>query len=115
MRDIGWAVSVFAPSIWLLSLLNVVGVSPFSLQQILLPEVYIPLSYTLLAFVYLWSLIGLFYYRESLFVSLLLMAITPIVVLIHSIGALYGIASPATGFTVTQKVSRATETEAQQR
>jgi hypothetical protein len=106
LRDVGWAVSVFAPVVWLLSLLFVLGVSPFGLQQVLLPEVYLPLSYTLLGFVYLWSFVGLHYYDEPPVTSALLVLFTPVVVLVHSIGALYGLASPANGFTVTEKVTR---------
>lgn len=104
LRDIGWSVSVFAPAVWALSLLSVLGVSPYSLQQVLLPAVYLPLSFTLLGFVYLWSLVGLYYYRPPVHIAALLVALTPFVVLVHSIGALYGLVVPAKRFSVTRKI-----------
>lgn len=105
IRDIGWAVSVFAPVVWFLSLFAVAGVVDVPTQQVLLPQVYYPLSYTLLGFVYLWSVLGLYYYRAHPLVWALLLALTPLVVLVHSIGALWGFVAPADGFTVTEKVS----------
>ncbi|ESP87417.1 glycosyltransferase [Candidatus Halobonum tyrrellensis] len=106
VRDVGWVVSVFAPALWALSTLSLLGVLPVGVRQVLLPEVYIPLSFVLLGFVYLWSLVGLYAYRESVGVgaACLLVALTPLVVIVHSVGALYGFVDPATGFDVTEKV-----------
>lgn len=104
IRDTGWAVSAFAPVIWLLSLIQYAGVLPFSMKVVLLPEVYFPLAFTLLGFVYLWSLIGFVHCRERPIIAVLLVLFTPFVVMVHSLGALYGRVWPTKKFAVTEKV-----------
>lgn len=46
------------------SALTYVGVETVPLTVLVLPEVYIALALVLLAHVYLWSVLGLLYYRE---------------------------------------------------
>jgi|GEM_PF-494781 len=112
-RDIGWAVSVFGPVFWVTSALTYAGIETIPLTVLVLPEVYVALSLVLLAHVYLWSLLGLIYYRERPHIWLGLLVLTPFVVLLHSAGALYGILSPARQFAVTEKVSNTVENAAE--
>jgi hypothetical protein len=106
IRDLGWALSTFGPILWLLSGLSYVGLIEVPLQPVFFPEAYTALTVGLLAHVYVWSVVGVLTYRPGLVVSVLLLAFTPVVVTIHSIGALYGLVRPAQGFAVTRKVVR---------
>lgn len=116
IRDLGWALSTFGPALWLLSGLSYAGVIDVPLQPVFFPEAYTVLTVALLAHVYVWSTVGLLAYRPGLVTSVFLLAFTPVVVTIHSIGALYGLLRPAQGFAVTRKVVRSgrgrTETRA---
>lgn len=104
IRDFGWATSVFAPLLWAASLVAFLGLVPVPLTMTILPVVYIPFTVLLLAVVYGWSVLGLWLYGERPLVWALLLLTTPVVVLAHSLGALYGVAAPVTEFTVTEKV-----------
>ncbi|SFR63306.1 glycosyltransferase [Halogeometricum limi] len=105
IRDFGWATSVFAPFLWFLSVLDYAGVVPLPLDMVLLPEVYFPLTMILLTVVYGWSVLGLVLYRERPAVWALLLLTTPLVVLVHSLGAFYGMTVPVTDFQVTEKAA----------
>lgn len=106
IRDLGWALSTFGPILWVLSALSYVGVIDVRLTPVFFPEAYTALTLTLLAHVYAWSIIGLLTYRPSAPVWILLVLFTPFIVTVHSLGALYGLIRPATGFAVTRKVVR---------
>lgn len=106
IRDLGWALSTFGPVLWLLSGLSYVGLIEVQLLPVFFPEAYAVLTIGLLAHVYVWSIVGLVTYRPPVSVSVLLLLFTPIIVTIHSIGALYGLLRPAQGFAVTRKVIR---------
>ena len=62
------------------------------------------LSVAVFAFVIVWSVLGVRYYGESLSVGAVLLVLTPIVSLLHSLGALAGLVAPPTDFAVTRKV-----------
>lgn len=104
LRDLGWALSTIGPLLWALSLLSFTGVIELSLLPVFFPEAYLVLTLALLGHVYAWSLIGLFIYRPPAAVWLFLLAFTPFIVTIHSMGALYGLVRPAQTFAVTEKV-----------
>lgn len=106
IRDLGWALSTFGPVLWLLSGLSYVGLLDVQLLPVFFPDAYVVLTIGLLAHVYVWSIVGLMTYRPPASVSVLLLLFTPIIVTIHSIGALYGLLRPAQGFAVTRKVVR---------
>jgi len=108
-RDIGWAISVFGPVFWVASAFAYAGIQIVPLTVLVLPDVYVALSLILLAHVYFWSVLGLIYYRERPLVWTVLLTLTPFIVLIHSLGALYGIVAPAKQFAVTEKVSSAAD------
>jgi hypothetical protein len=104
IRDLGWALSTVGPVLWFLSALSYAGVVEVSLLPVFFPEAYLALTVALLAHVYVWSAFGLLTYRPPLGVWVLLLAFTPFVVTIHSLGALYGLVRPARTFAVTRKV-----------
>ena len=104
VRDLGWALSTFGPVLWVLSALSYLGYIDVQLLPIFFPEAYAVLTIALLAHVYGWSIVGLITYRPPIVVTVLLVLFTPIIVTIHSIGALYGLIRPAKGFVVTRKV-----------
>lgn len=104
VRDLGWALSTFGPILWFLSGLSYLGYINVQLLPIFFPEAYAVLTIALLAHVYAWSIVGLVTYRPPIVVMVLLVLFTPIIVTIHSIGALYGLVRPAKGFAVTKKV-----------
>lgn len=103
-RDLGWALSMISSFIWGLSILAQFGIIPVPLTVVFFPDVYTVLSMILLGLVYSWSLIGLVIYRERWWIGLLLLITTPLIVTIHSVGALYGLLRPARDFAVTTKV-----------
>ncbi len=105
MRDLGWALSTFGPVLWLLSALSYAGFIELSLLPVFFPNAYLVLTVTLLGHVYAWSIIGLVIYRPPLAVWVFLLAFTPFIVTVHSLGALYGLVRPARTFTVTRKVT----------
>lgn len=105
IRDVGWALSTFSPLVWIISILLYIGILPPTLEVVFFPRVFTVLSFTLLGFVYSWTLLGIYIYQVSLGLSLLLLVLTPFVVMVHSLGALYGLFLPAGRFEVTEKTT----------
>lgn len=108
-RDLGWALSTFSPLLWLASAASYRGLIDLSLSPLFFPGAYMALTLTLLGHVYAWSLLGLSTYRPPIGVWVLLLLLTPFIVTIHSIGALYGFLRPARTFAVTRKVLSSTD------
>lgn len=104
VRDLGWALSVFAPLLWVASAFSYAGIIEISLLPVFFPGAYIVLTIVLLGHVYAWSIIGVLTYRPPVPVWILLILFTPVIVTVHSLGALYGLVRPASGFAVTRKV-----------
>ena len=96
VRNLAWA---FSPAVPLLTFvpLFVPGTIAFELAFQLL-------SVAVFAFVIVWSILGVRYYGESLSVGAVLLVLTPIVSILHSLGAFAGLVVPPTDFAVTQKV-----------
>lgn len=113
VRDLGWALSTFGPVLWALSAASYLGFVELSLLPVFFPEAYIALTLTLLGHVYAWSVIGLVMYRPPLVVWVVLLLFTPVIVTVHSAGALYGLVRPARTFAVTRKVVTGDESDAQ--
>lgn len=104
LRDLGWALSTFGPLLWVASLASYLEYTDLSLLPVFFPEAYTALSLILLGHVYAWSLIGLVAYRPHPTVWVFLLVFTPLIVTVHSAGALYGLVRPAKTFAVTRKV-----------
>ena len=96
VRNLAWA---FSPAVPLLTFvpLFVPGTIAFELAFQLL-------SVAVFAFVIVWSTLGVRYYGESLSVGAVLLVLTPIVSILHSLGAFAGLVVPPTDFAVTRKV-----------
>ncbi|WP_049898815.1 glycosyltransferase family 2 protein [Halococcus agarilyticus] len=96
VRNLAWA---FSPAVPLLTFvpLFVPGTIAFELA-------FQVLSVAVFAFVIVWSILGVRYYGESPSVGAALLVLTPIVSILHSLGAFAGLVVPPTDFAVTQKV-----------
>lgn len=96
MRNLNWAVSplvpLFAVAVWLVT------------PGLLLEEAYRWLSLGLLGFVFLWALNGWRYYGERASVALPMVLLSPVLLVLHSAGALYGLFLPPRSFSTTDKV-----------
>jgi hypothetical protein len=97
LRNVAWALSPVAPFV-------LFGAFVFS-WRIPFPLAFSAVSVVLLAALYAWSLVGWWSHRESIPVGALLLALTPLVTVLHSAGALYGLVSSPSDFVVTEKVS----------
>ncbi|EMA44013.1 glycosyltransferase family 2 protein [Halococcus saccharolyticus] len=97
VRNIAWAFSPAVPVLTFVPLF-IPGTIAFELA-------FQVLSVAVFSFVLVWSLLGIRYYDESLLVGVALVVLTPIVSLLHSLGALAGLVIPPTDFAVTRKVN----------
>ena len=97
VRNMAWA---FSPAVPLLTLVPL-----FIPGTIAFEFAFQVLSVAVFVFVLVWSLLGIRYYDESLLVGVALVVLTPIVSLLHSLGALAGLVMPPTDFAVTRKVN----------
>jgi hypothetical protein len=100
LRNLSWGLSPIVPFLWLFPDL----LSAF----VVFEPAYVGISVCLYAVLLLWGIVGVRYMREGISTAIPLLALAPIVVTIHSVGALYGIISPPGEFTVTEKVTRGT-------
>ncbi|WP_407067128.1 hypothetical protein [Haloterrigena salinisoli] len=57
-------------------------------------QTYFVFSALLTAFLYVWALLGALYTRDSVGTGLALVILTPLVAVLHSLGALWGLVSP---------------------
>jgi hypothetical protein len=96
-RVIAWAFSPFVPLLALASYL-LPGTAPGM-------ELYALLSTALLGILLVYMLFGLIAYRKHPLLWPVFLLLTPVAVVLHSIGALWGVVSPVTNFEVTEKVT----------
>ncbi|TQQ79100.1 glycosyltransferase family 2 protein [Halonotius roseus] len=96
-RVVAWAFSPFVPFLALASYL-LPGTAPGM-------ELYTLLSTALLGILFVYMLFGLVAYRKHPFLWPVFLLLTPVAVVLHSIGALWGVVSPVTNFEVTEKVT----------
>ncbi len=96
-RVVAWAFSPFVP---LLVLASVVlpGVVPGV-------GLYRPLSAALFGILFVYTLSGLVAYRKHPLLWPLFLLLTPLAVVLHAAGAMWGVVSPVEGFEVTEKVT----------
>ena len=99
-RVIAWAFSPFVPFLALASYL-LPGTAPGM-------ELYGLISTALLGILFVYMLFGLVAYRKHPFLWPIFLLLTPVAVVLHSIGALWGVVSPVTNFEVTEKVTAET-------
>ena len=96
VRNLAWALSPAVPFLTLVPLFVPGTVAFETAFQIV--------SVGVFSFVLVWSVLGVCYYDESWLVGLALFVLSPIVSLLHSLGAFIGLVSPPTDFSVTRKV-----------
>ena len=99
-RVIAWAFSPFVPFLALASYL-LPGTAPGM-------ELYGLLSTALLGILFVYMVFGLVAYRKHPLLWPIFLVLTPVAVVLHSIGALWGVVSPVTNFEVTEKVTAET-------
>jgi hypothetical protein len=97
VRNLAWALSPAVPFLTLV---------PFFVPgTILFETAFQVVSVVVFSFVLVWSVMGVRYYGESWLVGAVLVVLSPIVSLLHSLGAFVGLVSPPTDFSVTRKVN----------
>lgn len=95
-RTVAWSISPIVP---LLAAVSFVVNAP------IFEQTYFVLSVVLTAFLYLWAFIGIRLLDESISTMIAMVFLTPLVSILHSIGALLGFVHPTRDFTVTSKVA----------
>lgn len=96
-RIVTWALSPVIPLLG-----AVVFVFPGAIPS---SDTYLVLSALLFGIVFLYMIFGLIEYRKYPEVWWAYLAVTPLAVLVHSLGALWGIVQPVDDFEVTQKTT----------
>jgi hypothetical protein len=96
VRNLAWALSPAVPFLTLVPL--------FVPGTVIFETAFQVVSVLVFSFVLVWSVLGVRYYDESWLVGLGLIVLSPIVSLLHSLGAFVGLISPPTDFSVTRKV-----------
>jgi len=96
-RVIAWAFSPFVPFLSLASYL-LPGTAPGM-------SVYTPISTALLGILFVYMLFGVIAYQKQPLLWPVFILLTPVAVVLHSTGALWGIISPVENFEVTEKVT----------
>lgn len=96
VRNLAWALSPAVPFLTFVPL--------FIPGTIAFETAFQVVSIAVFSFVVVWSMLGIAYYDESLLTGIILVVLTPIVSLLHSLGAFVGFVSPPTDFAVTRKV-----------
>lgn len=94
-RSIAWSLTPLYPVLVLVSL---------SMDSLLFGQYYLVLSISLTAFLYVWALLGIAYTRESVRIGVALVVLTPLIAIIHSLGASFGLIAPVSDFDATEKV-----------
>ena len=95
-RIIAWAFSPFVPLLVLFAYLFP-GTAPSM-------ELYGTISLSLLTILFVYTFAGIIGYRKHPVLWPILLLLTPVAVLIHSIGALWGLFRPVESFEVTEKL-----------
>ena len=96
VRNLAWALSPAVPFLTFAPL--------FFPGTIAFETAFQVLSVVVFSFVLVWSVLGVAYYDESLFTGIVLVVLSPIISLLHSLGAFVGLVSPPSDFAVTRKV-----------
>ncbi|AOW79738.1 hypothetical protein HTSR_0543 [Halodesulfurarchaeum formicicum] len=99
-RVIAWAFSPFVPLLVLASFL-LPGTAPGI-------EFYGLISTGLLGILFVYMLFGALAYRKHPLLWPVLLLLTPVAVVLHAVGAMWGVVSPVEEFEVTEKVTAAT-------
>jgi hypothetical protein len=96
VRNLAWALSPAVPFLTFV---------PFFVPgTVLFETAFQVVSVVVFSFVIVWSVLGVAYYDESPSTGVLLLVLSPIISLLHSLGAFIGLVSPPTDFSVTRKV-----------
>lgn len=96
IRNIGWSLSPIA---------IVFALVAFTQGELLFNSSFLLLSAILTVFLYVWSIIGVWYTGESLSTGISLLILTPLVSVLHSIGALIGFVFETSDFETTEKIN----------
>lgn len=96
-RVVAWAFSPFVPFLAVASYL-LPGTAPGM-------ELYSILSTALLGILFIYMVFGLIAYRKHPILWPLFLLLTPVAVVLHSIGAMWGVVRPVETFEVTEKVA----------
>lgn len=96
VRNLAWALSPAVPFLTFVPL--------FVSGTVLFEPAFQALSFVVFGFVVLWSVLGVRYYDESPHIGVILVVLSPIISLLHSLGAFVGFVSPPSDFAVTRKV-----------
>jgi hypothetical protein len=97
VRNLAWALSPAVPFLTFV---------PFFLPgTVLFETAFQVVSIAIFSFVIIWSVLGVAYYDESPLTGVVLVVLSPIISLLHSLGAFVGLVSPPTDFSVTRKVN----------
>ena len=97
LRSGAWALTPAYPLLLLLSVTT---------DGLAFGQTYFVFSALLTAFLYVWALLGVLYARDSVGTGLGLLVLTPLVAILHSLGALWGLVSPVEEFKSTTKVGQ---------
>lgn len=96
MRNLTWGLTPLIP---------LLAVGSFVLSPILpFAEAFQFLTVAQVVFLFGCSVLGYAYYRERPLVGIVLFLLTPLVMVLHSAGATWGLFSPVTDFNVTRKI-----------
>lgn len=96
IRNIGWSLSPIT---------IVFALVAFTQGEVLFNSHFLRLSVLLTIFLYAWSILGVWYTDESLSTGISLLLLTPLVSVLHSIGALVGFVFKTSEFETTKKIN----------
>lgn len=97
VRSVAWSLTPLYPILVLLT---------FSTDSLLFDRYYFGLSILLTGFLYLWSLLGVAYTRDSVSMGVTLFVLTPLIAIVHSLGAFVGLIAPVSDFDATAKIEQ---------
>lgn len=96
-RSVAWSLTPLYPILVLVS---------FTADSLAFGRYYLGVSILLTGFLYLWALLGVAYTRDSVLTSITLFVLTPLIAVLHSIGALFGLIAPVSEFNATTKIDQ---------
>lgn len=97
IRSIAWSLTPLYPVLVLVS---------FTSNSLPFGGYYFILSLLLTGFLYVWALLGVTYTRDSPRIGAVLLALTPVIAIIHSLGAFVGLVAPVSDFDTTAKIDQ---------
>lgn len=96
IRDLSWALSPLAPLLFAL---------PFAIPGLVVFQpTFQALALSLYSLVFVWCLIAIHYFGRPMPESIVLLLVSPLIVVPHAAGALFGLVAPPRSFQVTPKV-----------